>query len=133
MNTVGSKIFAVQQFSFAAEMAVSAEFRVIRSNFIANREAFYRITDLDNDSACFVTCDDGHFGIEVAIVDVEVCSADTTGLDYPYVRYIWFMKFSDIIPLTKISCALGFGTGIVTKDQSLTLLYLIAFISVGIV
>lgn len=35
------------------------------------------------------------------------------------------------IPLIRISCALGSGTGIVTNEKSLTLLYRIAFISFG--
>jgi len=34
-------------------------------------------------------------------------------------------------PLIRISCAFGSGTGIVTSEKSLILLYRIAFISVG--
>lgn len=79
MNAVGGKILAVQQFSFTAEMAVSTEFRVVCCNFIANGEAFDRFADLDDDPACFVTSDHGHLGVEVAVMNVEVCSADTTG------------------------------------------------------
>jgi len=54
--------------------------------------------------------------------------ADFTALMSKKYRQGW----NGILPLIKISCPFGSGTGIVTREYSLIFVYLIAFISFGI-
>lgn len=67
-------------------MAVSTEFGVIRRNLITDCKALDRFSDLDNDPTGFVAGDDRHLGVEVAIVDVQICSADATRFHCANVR-----------------------------------------------
>lgn len=113
-------------------MAVSAQLRVVCRHFVANFKSLHVLSDLDNNPARLVSSHDWHCRIEVAIVDVKIGTADSARFYYGSVRSVKIRaRFILGVPLMRTSCPFGCGTGIITSEKSLTLLYRIAFISVG--
>jgi hypothetical protein len=79
VKTVGCEILAVQQLSLSAIMTVSTELRVFCSYLVADLKSRDVLADLNNDAAGLVAGNDGHSRFEIAIVDVQICTANATG------------------------------------------------------
>lgn len=80
-----SEVLTKEQFPPLAMVAVSTKLRVICSHLVTNAYILHGIADCHDDSGRFMSRDDGHGGGKISIVDVQVCAADTAGLDYSYV------------------------------------------------
>lgn len=76
MNTVSNKILTEQQLSFAAEMTVPAQLRVVSRNTITNREARNPGSNGYDYSRSLVTSNDRHIGLKVTVMDVQVGTAN---------------------------------------------------------
>ncbi len=136
MYTMSFEVLAVEQLAFSAVMAISAELRVIRSNFVSNLEALYRLADLDNDAAGLVSCNHRHCRVEIAIVDVKISPTDTARLDY--ISMLTSKLFNtedadDQFKRTFYQYFMSFWLGDWHRNEgeTLILLYRMAFISAG--
>lgn len=63
-------------------MTVSTELRVVCSYLVADLKSRDVLANLNNDAAGLVAGNDGHSRFEIAIVDVQICTANATGFHY---------------------------------------------------
>lgn len=83
MHAVRLEVLAVQRLPLAAVVAPPAQLRVVGRHLVAQREgALDRAADGDDDAGGLVAGHDGHARVEVAVVDVQVGSADAAGFDW---------------------------------------------------
>jgi hypothetical protein len=88
MNTMCQKVLAIQHLPLSAEMAIPTQLRIVCRHLIAKLKPLDVLTDFHDNPARLVAGDYRHCRVEVAIMDVEVGSADSTRFDYIPISFV---------------------------------------------
>lgn len=80
-DPMGFKVFAEQFFAPTAIETFAAELRVVRTHPFPNLEALHVPARRRDDTDRLMARDEGKPGQELALVDVQVCAADTAGFN----------------------------------------------------